>query len=171
MHDFTTNIDIYDESRDLYYKSISNKDKKHENEKSMFSKIKQPFSKVINLAIIDTQKDSYKLLFGANENVDIQFVQFEMAYDENQRKIIFQDEHQNIRNNKNIVKRGIKNKLLIGLNVEETLELWVANKEGNSLQKLVKVEKDESWHLDVKNSKIRVISSVNSAFLMQSFEW
>jgi len=171
MQNFIKSIDTYDESTNMYYKSINNKNTKDKDEKSMFSKIKQPSSKVINLAIINTQEDTYKLLFNRNEEVNISFIQFEMLYDEKNQKIKFEDEHLHIRNNKNIERRGMKDKLLIGLKVDETLELWVSDKKGNSLAKIVRLNEDESWHLDVKNSKIRVISAVNSEFLMQSFEW
>jgi len=171
MQSFINSIDTYDDSTNIYYKSISNKITKDKDEKSMFSKIKHPSSKLINLAIINTQEDTYKLLFNCNEEVSISFIQFEMLYDEENKKIKFEDEHLYIRNNKNIERRGMKDKLLIGLNIDETLELWVSDKKGNSLIKLVRLNEDESWHLDVKNSKIRVISAVNSEFLMQSFEW
>ena len=171
MHNFTNNIDSYDKGSNFYYKSISDEHRKSHDEKSMFSKIKQLPLKIVNLAIIDSKDNGCRLLFDKSQEVEIRFVLFEQEYNEEEKKIEFNDKHLYVRNNENIEQRVIKNKFLIGLNINENIELWTADKNGLNLKKMLSLNKDEQWHLDVKNSKIRVLSSVNSTFSMQIFEW
>ena len=171
MNNLTDNIDTYDRDRNFYYKSISDKIREDKEKKSIFSKKRPSSITITNLAIINTEESSHKLLFEEGSDVDIRFIQFELAHNGEKKKIEFEDEHLYVRNNVNIEKRAIKDRLLIGVNVQGAIELWIAKKDGSSLERLVTVDKEEVWHLDVKNSKIRVISSIENSFSMQSFEW
>ncbi|CAA6810899.1 MAG: Unknown protein [uncultured Sulfurovum sp.] len=177
MNSFITSIEQYDAQTNLYFKSITNENTKNEDTKnkdrksSLFSKITAESVNVVNIAIVDTLLDSYSLLFDEKSSVNIAFLLFELDYDEEEKNMKFYNQCQAIMNNKNIDKRGIKDKLLIGLHVDKKIELWMSNKRGNSLKKLVTIEKDDKWHLDVKNCKIRVLSSVNSEFFIKNFSW
>lgn len=67
----------------------------------------------------------------------------------------------------------MKDKLLIALKREENntkTELWTAQKNGESLKQIAIVNENASWHIDVHNQKIRIVTAVTT-FDIQSFEW
>ena len=65
----------------------------------------------------------------------------------------------------------MKDKLLIGLAKEENMELWTANRKGEGLKLLTVVPKGATWHIDVKNSKLRVIDVSENRFKIKNFDW
>lgn len=172
MKNFTITIEKYDSKANLYFKSVTNEDTKNEDKNSsMFSKIAPKSIKTVNIAIVDTILDTHTLLFDEQESVNISFLLFELDYNDEKKSMEFEDRFSWIMNNENIEEREPRDRLLIGLNVEDKIEIWMSNKRGKSLEKVVTIEKNEKWHLDVKNCKIRVISSVNSNFFIKNFEW
>ena len=158
-------IDQYDTHTSYYYRSIA-----HQPKKALFSKV-IPERYVANIVIIDCESDHYRLLFDHNE-AKITFFMFELSFDAKAKRMHFYTTSSaKIRNNASIPQRGLKDKLLIGLDRGNVVELWSARKHGEELQKITNIEEGEDWHLDVLNSKIRLISSQKGSFLMKSFEW
>ncbi|MCK5855633.1 MAG: hypothetical protein KAG56_10455 [Sulfurovaceae bacterium] len=166
MYQHITVVDKYDPISGLYYKSISNEEKK-----AMFSKVSGS-NHTSNVAIFNPQDETFTMLFGEKKDIQINLFLFETGYDEKYMQIEFQDANSYIvRNNEKIEKRAMKNKLLIGLVKEENMELWTANRQGEELNLLTVVPKASSWHIDVKNSKIRVIDVSDHRFKIENFDW
>ena len=159
------NIDVYDTQSGLYYKSISKK-----IEKSGFIISKSSNYQVSNINIYNPKTNQSEMIFKTHNN-NITSILFEMGYSE--KSIIFNTDYTNTKNNKNIDKRPIKDKLLIVTydNDKKETTLWTCNKNGKNLKKITIVPNNFNWHIDVKNSKIRVISSTNEQFKLSNFDW
>ncbi|HFU76634.1 MAG TPA: hypothetical protein ENK66_10360 [Arcobacter sp.] len=168
MYGDYSSVDKYDVESGFYYKSIQADDSK----KSRFSKVSSRDS-ISNIAIFNTETETHHLLF---EGKDIQIVNFlfELAFNEEGSKIDFYgDTLLLVRNNRNIQKRALKDKLLIEVKKENDntkTELWTAKKNGEDLKQIATVDEDASWHIDVHNQKIRIVTAVIT-FDIQSFEW
>jgi hypothetical protein len=76
-------------------------------------------------------------------------------------------------NNTRVPKREPKDKLLVGVRGKEAKEtiLFVSDKRGNNLKKLVAIPSSADWHLDIKNSKIRVVHQTEKGIRIESYEW
>jgi hypothetical protein len=168
MYSGYSSVDKYDVESGFYYKSIQADDSK----KSRFSKVSSRDS-IANIAIFNTQTEIHHLLF---ERKDVQIVNFlfELAFNEESSKVDFYgDTSLLVRNNRNIQKRALKDKLLIAIKNEEDntkTELWTAQKNGENLKQIATVDEDASWHIDVHNQKIRIVTAI-ATFDIQSFEW
>ena len=158
-------IDKYDLDTGLYYKAILNK-----NEKSGFLVSKSNYY-TCNINIFNPKNNTSKMIFPSN-NQKITNILFEMGYKDNQ--IIFNDSfYGHVKNNQNITKRAIKNKILIETYDSEKKEttLWSCSKNGENLTKITTFSQKYNWHIDVKNEKIRVIFSKDEQFKIKNFEW
>ncbi|HFU74791.1 MAG TPA: hypothetical protein ENK66_00950 [Arcobacter sp.] len=165
MYQHITVVDKYDPISGLYYKSISNEEKKARFSKVLGNKYTS------NVAIFNPEDETFRMLFG-EEDIQINLFLFETGYDEKCMEIKFHDANSHIiRNNKQIEKRAMKDKLLIGLLKEEDMELWTANRQGEELKFITVVPKTSSWHIDVKNSKLRVIDVNDNRFKIENFDW
>jgi len=155
-------IDFYDSTTGLYFKSISSNN-------SGF--IKKGTANISNINIFDPQTKLSKLLFSETTDVNIQSIYFEKKYKEN--KIEFNQASRNIKNNHNISKRELRDKLLIVTynSEQEQHSLYVANKKGENLKKIVNITKKQDWHIDVKNSVIRIITKQNNQLKFEERAW
>ena len=158
-------IDMYDTALGLYYKGVSNKPKK-----SNFIISVSNYS-ITNIAVFDPKNNTSKMIF-PSYNQNITDILFEMEYKDG--KIVFNDIRYNrIKNNQNISKRSVKNRILIETYNRDKKEttLWSCTKDAKNLKKVATFSKDYTWHIDVKNEKIRVIYSKNNQFKIESFDW
>ena len=49
--------------------------------------------------------------------------------------------------------------------------LWIADKSGKNLRKILTVDLRDNWHLDVKNSKTRIVKKDMNTFLITEADW
>ena len=160
-------IDTYDSASGLYYKSLSIE---REN-KGFMSNGTSPQVTNVNIYNPITQKS--KLLFKRNKKRQITFMIFESSISDG--KVEFNDSSyfNNIKNNKVGSNRELKNKFLIGVLDKDgkSAVLWTADKNGENLATIATVLPSEDWHIDVKNSKLRIISSSKGRFKIRSYDW
>jgi hypothetical protein len=67
----------------------------------------------------------------------------------------------------------LRDKLLISTyNPEkETYTLWASNKKGEHLQKLIDFRAFDEWHIDVKNSKLRIVKQRDLKITIKNLDW
>lgn len=164
---FNNLVDDYDPISGFYFKSITEEKK----ETSRFSK-NSPKVIVKNIGIFNPSTDEIFTVFPVEEDVIVNKLLFEIGYKKSSLSIEYNDNSfHKIRNNSNIEKRNLNSKLLISTLCDVGCTLWVSDKDGKNLNKITTVSDKDSWHLDVKNSKIRVVSSTEGKLYIQSFAW
>ena len=162
---FFASVDIYDSDTGLYYKSIQKNEKKSG---LIFSK--SATNLVCNINIYNPKNKTSTTIFRRNDQQIVAFL-FEMGYEKDH--IVFFDRADHIKNNKNIKKSAIKNRLLIATYDSDTQKttLYSCKKDGKDLKKIATLKSGYSWHIDVKNSKIRAIYAKEGEFKMEVYDW
>ena len=152
-------IDEYDPATGYYYLSwISDK-------------------RVTNLFVFDPKKNSGEMIFRDEAVYRISDIIYESGYNQKERMIEFGGEQSSytLKNNNNIPRRVPKNKLLIVTTKKKTKAsvLWTADKSGTNLKKILTVDFRDDWHLDVQNSKIRVVKKDKdkNTLLITQIDW
>lgn len=125
--------------------------------------------RIKNILIFDPKEKKQWYLFEKNKIWDIRYLNFE-SYKENNNIIFFSGNYKI----KNQIKlnREIKNKmfLITAQKNSDKLIMWFCNKKGENLKKVFEFDKEDKWHLDIKNSKIRFISHKDEIFI-NSINW
>ena len=161
---YNPSIDTYDPETGLYFKSIQSE------EKSGFLSGRD--KSIINLYIYNPNTNSGKTLFPKSHNFQIVALSFETSVKDGE--VIFHSDYSApIKNNHKIGDRSPKNKILIltrdSENKKETF--YFANKDGSDLKKVKTISQSDDWHIDVKNSVVRVVKQVGSEIEIESFKW
>jgi hypothetical protein len=161
---YNPTIDTYDPVTGLYFKSIDSE----EGSGFLSSKGKS----IVNLYIYDPATGTGKLLFPKSDNFQIVALSFETSVEDGEVKF-HSDYSAPIKNNQNIEPRNPKSNMLILTRNTETKDetFYFANKNGSDLQKVKTISQSEDWHVDVKNSVIRVIKQIGSELKIESFKW
>ncbi|WP_299881652.1 hypothetical protein [uncultured Cocleimonas sp.] len=162
-------INTYDPTTGYYYKAIVAVD---EGKGGLLSSSKST-RKITNIAIYQPSTDSHKLLFKKDIERSISFVFFESAYKNNTIQFNGAEGTYNpaIKNNTSVAERKPNDKLLIGFRDDDkkVTDLWVSKKDGTELQKLTSVRFGSTWHIDVKNSVLRVVTISNQDLKIKNY--
>lgn len=164
---YEPHIDTYDPASGLYYKAVHD----HTTEGGFLSS-KSSRNTITNINIFDPANGTSTILFKAPKKEGISIVIFETGFKNSE--IEFNATHSNlVMNNSRISKREPKNKLLIGIRSADSKEttLFVSDKRGAGLKKLASVPATADWHIDVKNSKLRVVHQTGKGVRIESYEW
>jgi hypothetical protein len=78
-----------------------------------------------------------------------------------------------IKNNQNIHPRSPKESMLVlTRNTETKVEtFYFVKTDGSKLKKVKTISQSDDWHVDVKNSVVRVIKQVDSELQIETFKW
>jgi hypothetical protein len=162
-------VDEYDPVTGIYYKAIE-----IERENRGFMS-KGPSTQVTNISIFKPEIEKFSLLFNDNKIRNINFLMYEIGIKNGIMEYNKSSYSQLIKNNALETPRPPKEKLLVSVSVKKNdqnyTELWVSNKHGKNLKLLSTFPASHSWHIDVRNSKIRILSSRNGKFSHKSIEW
>jgi hypothetical protein len=156
-------FDEYDPASDLYFKTVLKKENRGLLVKG---------ETIVNIAITNTATGATSLLFKEPIKGVLRTFLYETGHKDG--SVSFSAEgYGAIKNNRNIEKRPLRNRLLIELALPDgkETELYVAEKEGKNLKKLVTVPIGASWHIDVKNSKLRVVHQTGTTIRLENFDW
>lgn len=159
---YNPTIDTYDPVTGLYYKSVESK---------AGSGFLGSGGRVItNLYIYDPQKKSGKLLFPNQKNFQI----IAFAYEEEiiDGVVLFHSAYSApVKNNKGVANRNPKSKILILTRDVETEKktFYLSDKDGSNLIKGRTISASVDWHIDVKNSQIRLVSQIDSTISIEFF--
>jgi hypothetical protein len=162
-------VDEYDPVTGIYYKAIE-----IERENRGFIS-KGPSTQVANISIFIPETASHSTLFKDNHKRNITLVLYETGTEENAIKYNMQGHSQVIKNNILKTIRKPKDKLLVSTRTEKHeqtfTELWISDKHGENLKWVTSFPVSHDWHIDVRNSKVRIVSSRNGRFKQKSIEW
>lgn len=161
-------IDEYDPATGLYFRGVE-----RANREGGFLVSKSPRSEVININVFDPGTGASTLLFAEPPSGDISIVLFETGFKDGQMEYggTFSESH--VKNNISVTKREPRTKVLIAVqraNRKET-ELLVSEKRGGGLTRVTTVAEGADWHLDVRNSKLRVVHQLGQGIRIESHEW
>jgi hypothetical protein len=158
-------IDTYDPVTGLYHKAVS--EKAHGGLLSS-----KTASGPINVAITNPANSLTVLLFKEPVHGSVTSVLFETGFKDGSVEFSGNTDAY-VLNNKAVPKREPKNRLLVVVSNrdDEQSELYTADKSGGNLKKVVAVPRGDDWHIDVKNSMIRVVHQIGSGIKLESFEW
>lgn len=166
---YESRIDTYDPVTGLYYKAVE----EVSTDKGFLSS-KSSQNNVININIFNPIDGTSTLLFKTAQKNGIPIVLFETGFKDGVIEFNGTANNRTIAlNNFRIYKREPKNKLLVGLrnaDLKETI-LYISDKKGSGLKKLVTVPNAADWHIDVKNSKLRVVHQTGKEIRIESYEW
>ena len=144
------------------------------------SKIEYDFT---NYMVYEPQTKIEKLIFPEDFPYKITDILFEVEYDSVNQKMVFGLENKisygepsppsYLVNNSHIKRRDVKNKLLFRLTDERNkqTELWVCEKDGTSLERIDILKRNESFHLDVRNQVVRIISQADENSKIKEIDW
>jgi hypothetical protein len=161
-------IDTYDPATGLYFKAV---EKPGSGERGFLGS-KQSNPATLNIAVFDPSTNKSRLLFQEPPVGAIGPVMFETGYKDG--TITFTKEaNYHVKNNENVTKREPKSKVLVVVTVEDRKEsvLLVAEKKTGTLAPLTTVPQTADWHIDVKNSKLRVVRQTGQGIQVESFDW
>jgi len=160
-------IDQYDPVSGLYYKAIKNK---ADEGGYIYSKVSS--NSVININLFDPTNEETKLLFATPIKGTITEILFETEL-KNGAVVFNQEYARNIKDNQNVPSRAPKDKLLVAVRDDESHQtsLYVADRHGGGLKSVATVPEKSNWHIDVKNSKLRVVNQIGQGVVIQSVDW
>ncbi len=165
---YESHINTYDAQTGLYYKSI---EESGTSDGALSSKTAQHH--VVNINIFNPTDETSTLLFKSAQKDGIPVILFESDIKDGAVEFSGTASKNIILNNIRIERKSIKNKLLVGTRNKDAKEttLFTADKKGNNLKKLVTIPYNADWHLDVKNSKIRVMTQTTKGLNIESYDW
>lgn len=161
---YSPDIDVYDPDTGLYYKSVLG-----ESSSGFLSNGPQP---IVNLYIYKPESAEAKYLFPKPSKLKIVGLVFETDIVDGQ--VHFYNQFSPMaKNNQGLAARQIKNKLLIITRDEESKQdsFYFAAKDGSGLKKIKTIASTDSWHIDAKNSVIRVVRQLGSEISIENIPW
>lgn len=161
---YDPSIDTYDPETGLYYKSVESE------KKSGF--LSRGNRVIVNLYIYDPESGEGKYLFPDKKNFQIVALSFETSVEDG--KVKFRSDFSSpIKNNAGIAPRKPKSKMLILTRDVETKRetFYFAEKDGSKLVKGKTISPSDEWHVDVKNSVVRVVRQTGLEIAVESFQW
>jgi hypothetical protein len=164
---YEPNINTYDPVTGLYYTAVEGASTKGGFLSSTASR------SVVNIAIYDPAKETYTLLFKESQKDSISIVLFETGFKDGSIEFNGETSSALVLNNIRVAKREPRDKLLVGVqNIElKQTDLYVSDKKGNHLKKLVTIPFAADWHIDVKNSKLRVVHQTGKGIRIENYTW
>lgn len=164
---YQSRIDTYDPVSGLYYKAVE------ATPGGGFLTSKTSSNVVANIAIFDPAKETTALLFREPQKDGISMFLFETGIKDGGIEFNGADYSGVVLNNTRIAKREPRDKLLIGVRNKDLKEiiLFVSDKRGVHLKKLVAIPSSADWHIDVKNSKLRVVHQTGKGIRIESYVW
>jgi hypothetical protein len=161
-------VDVYDPSTGLYLKSVMDKPRR-----DGVITGKSPGPVALNVNIFDPATGTSVALFKQAAPGPIALVLFETQFEAGSIEFHPPPPSGHILNNAGVEARAPKDRLLIGLRDAKgaIASLWTSDKRGNGLAQVAAVPEDASWHLDVRNSKIRVVRQVGQTIEIESYDW
>lgn len=160
-------INRYDPVSGLYYKAVGTGSGEH----GFLSK--SSGGEVINLNIFDPSTGISNLIFKEPQQDGITVVLFETGFKDGSIEFNGSPSSGLVLNNSMLQKREPKNRLLVGVRNKKNdeLVLFVSDKRGNGLSKLVTIPETADWHIDAKNSKLRVVHQSGQELKIESYDW
>ena len=155
----------YDIESGMFYYPIKHK----KDAGGMFSS--KSNTRIKNIFIFDPNSGKKSYLFERGSTYSIEYFTFEMTFLES-KSIKFFGSQSRTKNNSKIEKRLLNDRMIIVTSKKDSDQriMWVANKNGSDLKELHSYNKSVSWHIDVKNERIRFITGADEISI-NSIKW
>ncbi|MES0490701.1 MAG: hypothetical protein ABUK01_11945 [Leptospirales bacterium] len=166
------NIDTYDPATGLYYRSVFSDDE------FAYSLEKAKNYPMDNLFIFDPKTNRGSYLFGPGGTIHITDIYFEVAFHKDKNKMENYNHNHTFpeKNNINITERAPLNRLLV-ITISDPKEkknpsysLWMAEKSGKNLRKIMIFSNRTNWHIDVGNKMIRILDQKDGKVMVNSID-
>lgn len=162
-------IDEYDRDTGLYFKSVE----RSIEQGGFISKENNRY--VVDLNIYNPETGKSALVFNDGKFRRIEKIIYESAFDNKNKTMVFggTEVERSIKNNNDLTQRKPKDSIIIYIldKKAKSGELWTVGKYGQNLKKLKSFNMDYDWHIDVKNSKIRIVWQKGELLNIESLEW
>lgn len=161
-------VDEYDPSTGLYYRTIQ-----RDYVDGAFVSTSASETDSINLNIYDPATEASATFFREPQIGGLSVVIYETGWKDGAMRFNVGTSALHILDNDAVPAREPKDRLLVGTYVESTKEttLWVSDKHGNDARKLATVPQSADWHLDVRNSKVRVVYQSSQGIIIETYAW
>ncbi|MBN1576171.1 MAG: hypothetical protein JW913_06460 [Chitinispirillaceae bacterium] len=138
---------------------------------------------IVNYMILNPTDGTKSFIFPKENQKTIKSILFETKYDSTEKRMILNfrnDLPYSLRinpefviNNDFIEKRIPKDKMIIVINdgYDQPSEIWTCLKNGKNLTKISTVEVKGSWHLDIRNCKIRIVNQKGYETSINQYDW
>jgi len=129
--------------------------------------------RITNLGIYNLNTSELTYLFKQGANQELRTLLFESCYDEDKKRIEFNNESNHLINNRSIANREISNLLFLVREGKKTgeFEFWKSTKDGQEKELIRTFNNDEIWRLDVKNRKLIFIEKLSDQLNVNEYEW
>ena len=165
-YSYSLTLSEYDRDTGYYLKSIKT------TEKGGF--LEGDNTKTTDIYIYFPAEEKGVYVFNGNNKDKIVSVLYETNFDGKWNAVIFNDQDSaSIKNNVGVKKRDLKQKILIETYNEETetYSLWLTSKSAENTKKIKQISKYNDWHIDVLNSKIRIVKENKKSITIENIEW
>ena len=161
-------IDEYDPATGLYFRGVEKT-----NREGGFLVSKRSRSEVVNISIFDPSTGESRLLFGEPAGGDIAVVLFETGFSDGKIEFGGTSPRSYVKNNVSVAKREPRTKVLVEVQPEDRKGtiLFISEKRAGGLTRLATVPEGADWHLDMRNSKLRVVHQLGHGIRIESHEW
>jgi hypothetical protein len=138
---------------------------------------------IFNFMILNPENDSKTFIFPKENQKTIKSIFFETMYDSTGKRMVlnvqndfqysFRINPDYVINNELIEKRAPKDKLLfiVKEGYDDPTEIWTCLKNGKELKKITNVPAKDSWHIDIRNCKIRIITQKGYDTAINQYDW
>ena len=137
------------------------------------SKKETQHHKISNLAIYNIETDQLAYFFRAGSINNIKYYFYEKSYNEDGKKIEFNELNYLLTNNTKIEKRDLVDILFVVTEIPETeeYELWVSSKKGTNKRLVKKFSKKIDWQIDVYNQKFLFLHKLENGVKIEAINW
>jgi hypothetical protein len=160
-------INTYDPAAGLYYRAIE----KLGEDQGFLSQSGR--KEAVNINIFDPTTGASTLLFKESQPDGIAIVLFELGFKDGSVEFNAGNFSEHVLNNTAVPRRESKDRLLVGVRNKQRKEytLYYFAKRGTGLTKVVTFPETAEWHIDVRNSKLRIVQQTGLTLKVESYDW
>lgn len=161
-------IDTYDPATGLYFKAVE----QMVEERGLLGSKSAAGPVTVNISVFDPVSGKSRFLFPEHRPWNIQTVLFETGFRDGSVQFS-EPSSPYVMNNTGLDKREPRNKVLVSLRNQEQREtvLFVADKRAGTLTRLATVPFSADRHIDVRNSKLRIVHQTGQGLRFESHDW
>ncbi len=164
-------LDTYDPSTGLYFRTVAGETEKGSGILGLGSKSGTNYVGVSNIFVFDPATGKGRHVFPVDPKRQIVAVLMEAGVKDD--KMVFAVDSGAVKNNQGIAIRSPKSSILIVTRDNETKRdtFHFAQKDGSALVQGESIAIADDWHVDVKNSMVRVVRQREQSIQVESFSW
>lgn len=165
---YSPGIDTYDPATGLYFKSVERM-----TDGGGILGSKSAGVEIININVFDPSTGESRLLFQSPPAGQVFAVLYESGFKDGSMTFGGNGASNFIKNNESLKTRSSKNGVLVAVRNSERKDttLYITEKQAGFLKRLATLPSNAGWHIDVKNSRIRIIQQTGNGIKIDSLPW